>query len=668
LLTLLHNPAIKNLLKSIPLLLKALLIFFAFTLNGVMAQDHCPTTLALDPSSRMLIDAPSDLDFPDILTTNFTIPYKNQSLGLIKEAIWIKTPLNLDRDCESLQWNLVFGTAFHDFIDLYIVDGDQLLAHYALGDRRATHPILGPQRKPTIPLAAYINQDTSTKPLTLYIRIASQNALIADLSLMTDQAISADEQPILILSAFIAATLFLLGVLSLILLGITLKIALTYYFIMLVSYSFVLAAVYGWLNLTPINSDPWLTIAQAIIALSFLLLSNTVLKLDNLFTKTYRGLLVLNSLNFVFACYSAFIDELQLAILFSHLLGSFSMFMIMLLSILLFKTSTIARLYVLIFGFMALSLILRTAFLHGLLPSNFITNNLFALAGLIQLTLLFYTTLSYYFLEFKQLLTQKQQLKFQQEQISQRKLFLRLLAHELMTPLAISDAAARNLIDDIELECKSESNQKLRNQLLNDITIQRRALKRMQELVQQCLVSQQDINRFSDGETSLKLILTSIEHEVKAMDIDNRVILNTAVPLAKQPQLIIKGDHQPLLFAMKLILNNALKYSPEQQKVELAITLEPLTLLAEKAPQQLVIEARDYGIGFDHSYDTPKPFKRGSNTGNTSGLGIGLHIAQDIVSGYHGQLIIERMDQGSRVSLMVPVYLSNAFTTEAETE
>jgi PAS domain S-box-containing protein len=82
------------------------------------------------------------------------------------------------------------------------------------------------------------------------------------------------------------------------------------------------------------------------------------------------------------------------------------------------------------------------------------------------------------------------------------------------------------------------------------------------------------------------------------------------------------------------LLTNALKYSPPQTTVRLILTA---------SSDGAILEVRDEGIGImpDDLARIFEPFFRGSNTGESGGLGLGMSVVRDAVEVLNGKIDIE---------------------------
>ena len=91
---------------------------------------QCHPYQNLPHHSMIFFDASAALDFDDIQTIEFTEPYSAKALGLTRNAVWIKTHFNPKQACLTPSWYLQFGNPFLDYIDVYILQNNRLLAHH----------------------------------------------------------------------------------------------------------------------------------------------------------------------------------------------------------------------------------------------------------------------------------------------------------------------------------------------------------------------------------------------------------------------------------------------------------------------------------------------------------------------------------------------------------
>lgn len=103
--------------------------------------------------------------------------------------------------------------------------------------------------------------------------------------------------------------------------------------------------------------------------------------------------------------------------------------------------------------------------------------------------------------------------------------------------------------------------------------------------------------------------------------------------------------------ALENLLSNALKYTPEEGKVEVAVSLS-----AEGESVEIII--KDNGIGI-FPEDLPQifePFQRGRNAYGEKGIGLGLSLVKEVVDLHGGKILVESKPQkGSTFSIVLPV-------------
>ena len=101
---------------------------------------------------------------------------------------------------------------------------------------------------------------------------------------------------------------------------------------------------------------------------------------------------------------------------------------------------------------------------------------------------------------------------------------------------------------------------------------------------------------------------------------------------------------------MQTLLSNALKYSPPESPVHVALSIDE---------QWIVARVIDQGIGIlsselDSIFEL---MRRGSNIETRRGLGMGLYIAQSIANALGGSLSAESAgpNQGATFTLKIPL-------------
>jgi signal transduction histidine kinase len=107
------------------------------------------------------------------------------------------------------------------------------------------------------------------------------------------------------------------------------------------------------------------------------------------------------------------------------------------------------------------------------------------------------------------------------------------------------------------------------------------------------------------------------------------------------------GDASALQQVLGLLLDNAVKYSPEGGTIRLT---------ARRMEREVVIEVVDAGVGVPEDIDIFAPFQRGPGGElGPPGVGLGLHIVRNLVEAMGGSIQGRRNpDRGSTFAITLP--------------
>lgn len=116
--------------------------------------------------------------------------------------------------------------------------------------------------------------------------------------------------------------------------------------------------------------------------------------------------------------------------------------------------------------------------------------------------------------------------------------------------------------------------------------------------------------------------------------------------------VVVEGNSQNLIELFVILLDNAIKYSPKNSKIEIEM---------EEQDKSVLVKIIDEGIGIKAS-DLPYVFNRfyradsSRNREKISGYGLGLSIAKQIVELHHGAIAVEStLEKGSQFSIFLPI-------------
>jgi signal transduction histidine kinase len=214
-------------------------------------------------------------------------------------------------------------------------------------------------------------------------------------------------------------------------------------------------------------------------------------------------------------------------------------------------------------------------------------------------------------------------------------------SHELRTPLSVMLSS----IDAIEMTIDDKQDHMVRKMLFN----MKDEVRRMTGLVSDLLtLARSDSGKIERNDE----VFDFTEMAQKAMD--------SMKPIAQEKQILLhfhapetlpgKGDEHRLMQLLYILLDNAVKYTPDGGEVELALS---------RKQDELTIKVRDTGIGirpeeqpfiFDRFYRADKARSRQEGS-----YGLGLSIAKWIVDIHQGTIVVNsEYAKGSTFVVQLP--------------
>ena len=158
--------------------------------------------------------------------------------------------------------------------------------------------------------------------------------------------------------------------------------------------------------------------------------------------------------------------------------------------------------------------------------------------------------------------------------------------------------------------------------------------------------------------TDLNLLLKKIISDLK----DHILERNALITISALPQVDVIAYQIQQLFTNLII--NAIKYAKKDVIPQIKIGTEQATreeiiqIGGDPKINYTKINISDNGIGFDKEYETKifEPFYRLHNSDQYSGSGLGLTIAQKIISNHHGFITASsKVNKGTIFSIYIPL-------------
>ncbi len=222
------------------------------------------------------------------------------------------------------------------------------------------------------------------------------------------------------------------------------------------------------------------------------------------------------------------------------------------------------------------------------------------------------------------------------------------VSHELRTPITV-------LLMSIEFLTKNKESltDELEERLINAISRNIQLLNQLAEDI--LLMSRIDEHRFELDLKKFNLLEVINEILYLMEPIANERLINFVVDVDNTLELL--GDPKRIDQVFRIIIDNAIKYSPENSKVEIRATDNYQGKYNNNKVPGVLFEFKDYGRGipkeeFSHIFER---FFRASNVHGVSGSGLGLAIAKDIIEAHNGNIIVEsELDKGTICYVFFP--------------
>lgn len=230
------------------------------------------------------------------------------------------------------------------------------------------------------------------------------------------------------------------------------------------------------------------------------------------------------------------------------------------------------------------------------------------------------------------LISQNRRLAGEKDQI---KALISDISHQIKTPLAAAKTFTELLEDDGLSKAEREEYLKILQSLLDKLTFLTSRMVRMSRLESGMI--QLNPQKVLLNDVVLHAV-KSVCHKAKSKGI----VL--AFPCEQRYELTL--DYNWTVEAVANVLDNAVKYTPEQGRIELSI---------EEYPSYLRLDIRDNGPGIPED-EQPKIFQRfyrGTHSAGVEGVGIGLYLTRDILKKQDGYIKVASDESGSMFSIFL---------------
>jgi PAS domain S-box-containing protein len=216
---------------------------------------------------------------------------------------------------------------------------------------------------------------------------------------------------------------------------------------------------------------------------------------------------------------------------------------------------------------------------------------------------------------------------------------MRRISHEFRTPLSVI-MASNELLWHYNGRMTSQQRQDHFARIQDEIHNMGEILKSISFILQ----TQAQPSTLEMKPCDLKLICDQTVQQIQSRaDTFRRIDV-----IAEGDVCLLPADEDLIQRMLAHLLSNAVKYSPAESSISVELS---------RQAGEIVLRVTDLGIGIPE-WDQPRlyePFFRGSNVGETSGMGLGLALVKHVVELHDGRIDINSaVERGTTVTIVLP--------------
>ncbi len=239
------------------------------------------------------------------------------------------------------------------------------------------------------------------------------------------------------------------------------------------------------------------------------------------------------------------------------------------------------------------------------------------------------------------------------EAVRVRDEFLSIASHELKTPIT----SLKMQLQILQMKTKAEHFEALTPEKLGKgLDISLRQVDRLTRLIDDLLDvarSQAQKLKFTFEQIDLQELVEEVVERYSAQ----LEAAHCHVQIVATEPVVGNFDRFRLDQVLVNILTNAVKYAPDSK----------VTITLKKHANSAQLTVSDEGPGMPEETRTRlfQRFERGANSSNIAGLGLGLFISKQIISGHRGSIRVESApDEGTEFIIDLPLTLPSENSTE----
>ena len=224
--------------------------------------------------------------------------------------------------------------------------------------------------------------------------------------------------------------------------------------------------------------------------------------------------------------------------------------------------------------------------------------------------------------------------------------FLKLVSHELKTPVTSIKGYVQLLLSVLPKKALEDEKLLPVKPYLHRIETQ---VERLIRLISEML----DLSRIEQRELQLKRekfnLNQQVEYIIEDITYSNK---DVQIELEHQCQCDVYADKDRIGQVIINFVTNALKYSPDNNKVQIKVFHEQ--------EDNVAVSVKDFGIGIAEE-EQDKIFKSfyriaGNKDDTYAGFGIGLYLSSEIIKRHNGKIFVKsELGEGSEFTFIIPL-------------
>jgi len=228
------------------------------------------------------------------------------------------------------------------------------------------------------------------------------------------------------------------------------------------------------------------------------------------------------------------------------------------------------------------------------------------------------------------------------ETYDKQKQFTADASHEMRTPLAVMKLAVQGIDADEDSKLSSFST--------DSLAMLEQEVDRLTRLTESLMaLARSDHDSFSTDHTHILLsdMALQVANQLQLVASEKDIAIKRHI----ETNLSLWGDETSINRLLVILLDNAVKYSPEGTDILLELKAIKNNILIKITDQGIGISDEDKVKIFDRFYRVDKARSR-----SMGGLGLGLSLAKAIVDHHHGKIWVEdNKPQGSSFNVQLPI-------------